>query len=186
MCTRGRFCTPIAAGGSTGAGVYAVRRLRGARLPGQNGKAQSARARCRAKGWWRRGKKSSDDFFHEEETFSLFARAWQVSHVQTHLAGKRPISRQVEHFLALLTGYDGDCRSVPAMTERVRGDGGEEGKGVSTIFFMRRKLFPLREGRFPVRSGITRVSVKGEFKKESLPGGEGFRLIPWRRSGCLG
>ena len=109
---------------------------------------------------------------------------WVISH--THLAGKRPISRQVEQYLAHLTGYDGDCRSVPAMTERVRGDGGEEGKRVSTIFFMRRKLFPLREGRFPVRSGMTRVRVKGEFIKESLPGGEGFRLIPWRRSGCLG
>ena len=83
-------------------------------------------------------------------------------------------------------GTGGDCRSVPALTERVRGDGGEEGKRVSTIFFMRRKLFPLREGRFPIRSGMTRVSVKGEFKKESLPGGEGYRagLIFTSRGGA--
>ena len=31
-------------------------------------------------------------------------RPWQVAHFATHLPGKRPISRQVEHFLAHLTG----------------------------------------------------------------------------------
>ena len=33
-------------------------------------------------GWWRIGKKNSDDFFHEEETFSLFAKEMpdQVGH----------------------------------------------------------------------------------------------------------
>ena len=66
---------------------------------------------------------------------------WCIPH--THLAGNRPFSRQMEHFLAHLTGYDGDCRSVPAMTERVRGDGGEEGKRVPTIFFLEEETFSL-------------------------------------------
>ena len=77
----------------TGAGVCGIRRLRVARLPGQNGKAQSARARCLlladarlcmakkkletscAWGWWRRKEKSSEGIFLPEETFSFFAKA---------------------------------------------------------------------------------------------------------------
>ena len=66
---------------------------------------------------------------------------WRISH--THLAGKRPIPRQVEQYLAHLTGYGGDCRSVPAMTERVRGNGGERDKRVSRAFFCPRKLLSL-------------------------------------------
>ena len=53
------------------------------------------------------GKRVPTIFFLEEETFSLFATAWQVANFLAHLAGKRPISRQVELFLAHLTGLAG-------------------------------------------------------------------------------
>ena len=54
-------------------------------------------------GWWRRGKKSFEGIFLPEKTFSSFAKVCQVCQLLFHLAGKRPISRQVGRKLRRLT-----------------------------------------------------------------------------------
>ena len=63
-----------------------------------------------------------------------------------HLAGKGPISRQVEQKMRHLTGE----RLLSGVMTEVRGDGGEKGERVSRAFFCPRKLSPFS------RQGLTK------------------------------